>query len=298
MQTSTITDTITSVVEITPTVSLPAVQANTLAQLLNKLQEQNIPEADRSFSQTRATTSEKPERLDSFETLKGYLNRIKTGKPPFKRPSLRNKVTTGEDQKNQEEKEEKEEQEVEVETPSNNYRANLFGRRNLLKEKISSSIYRTQMPSVEASVEASIVPSPTEVSAAPTVSEVSPSEESPSLVVNVASSVRVEGGKEPEPELRTSVVTLYLSGSVPGVFSTSLQTVILPSEGESQRYRREAVQILPTRTKEAPEITESYWDLIESSLNSLGGDTGSERITITITRTLYQEVAASVSSLC
>ena len=64
--------------EITPTVSLPAVQANTLAQLLNKLQEQNIPEADRSFSQTRATTSEKPERLDSFETLKGYLNRIKT----------------------------------------------------------------------------------------------------------------------------------------------------------------------------------------------------------------------------
>ena len=284
MQTSTITDTITSLVEITPSVTLPAVQANTLAQLLNKLQEQNIPEADRSFAQTRTTTSEKPERLDSFETLKGYLNRIKTRKPPFKRPSLvLNKVTTEEDQKDEKEKE------VEVQT-QHNYRANLFGRRNLLKEKISSSIYRTHQPSIEPSIEPSLEPSlepsPTEVSPAPTVTG------SPSLVVNVASSVRVEEGKEPEPEVRTSVVTLYLSGSVPGVFSTSLQTVILPSEGESQRYRREAVEIQPTRSLEAPEMTESYWDLIESSLNSLGGDSDSERVTVTITRTLYQ------ASLC
>lgn len=276
IQTSTITDTITSLVEITPSVTLPVVQANTLALLLNKLQEQNIPEADRSFSQIRTTTSEKPERLDSFETLKGYLNRIKTGKPPFKRPSLiLNKVTTEGDQNDEKEKE------VEVQT-QNNYRANLFGRRNLLKEKISSSIYRTHQPSIEPSIE----PSPTEVSPAPTVTE------SPSLVVNVASSVRVEEGEEEEPEVRTSVVTLYLSGSVPGVFSTSLQTVILPSEGESQRYRREAVEILPTRSLEAPEMTDSYWDLIESSLNSLGGDSDSERVTVTITRTLYQ------ASLC
>ena len=49
---------------------------------------------------------------------------------------------------------------------------------------------------------------------------------------------------------------------------------------------------------EAPEMTENYWDLIESSLNTLGGDSGSERVTVTITRTLYQEVAASVTSLC
>ena len=280
MQTSTITETITSLVEITPTVSLPAVPANSLAQLLNKLQEQNIPEADRSFTPPRTTTSEKPERLDSFETLKGYLNRIKTRKPPFKRPSLVNKVTTEGDQKEQ-----KEEKEVDVQT-QNNYRANLFGRRNLLKEKISSSIYRTQEPSIEPSIE----PSPTEVSPGPTVTEVT--EETPSLVVNVASSVRVEGGKEPEP--RTSVVTLYLSGSVPGVFSTSLQTVILPSEGDSQRYRREALTIRPARSREAPEMTDSYWDLIESSLNSLGADSDSDKVTVTVTRTLFKEVTAKL----
>ena len=296
-QTSTITETLTSLVEITPTVALPAVQANTLADLLNKLQDQNIPETDRSFAQTRTTTSEKPERLDSFETLKGYLNRIKNRKPPFKRPSLRlNKVTSGAEQTDEKE-EEKEVEKVEVET-QNNYRANLFGRRNLLKEKISSSIYRTHQPSMEPSmepsIEPSIEPSPTNLSPAPSVSE--SSEESPSLVVSVASSVRVEGGVEEEPELRTSVVTLYLSGSVPGVFSTSLQTVILPSEESEgrERSRREALEILPTTTLEGPEMTDSYWDLIESSLNSLGADSDSDKVTVTVTRTLFKEVTAKL----
>ena len=147
---------------------------------------------------------------------------------------------------------------------------------------------------MEPSVEPTIEPSPTNLSPAPSVSE--SSEESPSLVVSVASSVRVEGGVEEEPELRTSVVTLYLSGSVPGVFSTSLQTVILPSEESEgrERSRREALEILPTTTLEGPEMTDSYWDLIESSLNSLGADSDSDKVTVTVTRTLFKEVTAKL----
>ena len=264
LQTSTITDTITSLVEITPTVAHPALQANTItSNLLNKLQRENIQEKDRNFSAVRliTTTTEKPEGLDSFETLKGYLSRIKnkTRKPlraPFKRPALRqNQVTTEESAIKEDNRHEGEKEEEEVQ---NNYRANLFGRRNLLKQKISSSIYMTE----EASIE-------------PTVTQVTPSEEviiepsvtESSLVVNVASNVRVEGEGE-GGDLRTSVVTVFLSGKVPGVFSTSLKTVILTGEEEAGRARREAAEILPTRRLDIPHMTDDYWHLIESSINS------------------------------
>lgn len=280
IETSTITDTLTSVVKITPTVALPAVQANTLAHLLGQLQQDSEPEQDRKL-----TTTEKSESLDSFETLKGYLNRIKnkTRNPlrtPFKRPSLRqHKVTkeesvTGEDDLKDDDDEEQEEGNIQ-----NNYRANLFGRRNLLKEKISSSIYRTAEPSMEPRLEPSLEPSvelsvepSVEVSVEPSV-EVSSSQEvdiqpsviESSLVVNVASNVRVE---LEETDLRTSVITVFLSGKVPGVFSTSLKTVILSGEEEPERHRREATEILPTRSLETPQMTDSYWHLIESSRNS------------------------------
>ena len=238
--------------EITPTLTLPAVPANTLAaNLLNKLQE-NIPESDRNFSPGRATTTERPEGLESFETLKGYLNRIKNKtskplRPPFKRPSLRpNKVTTEASVPREEEKEE----------IQHDYRANLFGRRNLLKQKISSSISRTQI--IEPTV--------------PTVTEVSSSEEiilepsiESSLVVNVASNVRVEGE---DTDLRTSVLTVFLSGKVPGVFSTSLKTVILSGEEETGRQRRAAEEILPTMSLDTGIMTTTFWTELESSINS------------------------------
>ena len=112
-----------------------------------------------------------------------------------------------------------------------------------------------------------------EASIQPTVTQVTPSEEviiepsvtESSLVVNVASNVRVEGEGG---DLRTSVVTVFLSGKVPGVFSTSLKTVILTGEEEAGRARREAAEILPTRRLEIPQITDDYWHLIESSINS------------------------------
>lgn len=257
IETSTITDTLTSVVEITPTVALPAVQANTLAHLLSQLQQDSEPEQDR-----KSTSAEKPESLDSFETLKGYLNRIKnktrnTLRTPFKRPSLRqHKVTkeksvTGEEDLKVEDDDEQQEENIQ-----HNYRANLFGRRNLLKDKISSSIYRTPEPRQEPSV--------TEASRSQEV-DIEPSVIESSLVVNVASNVRVEGE---QTDLSTSVVTVFLSGKVPGVFSTSLKTVILSGGEESERRRREAVEILPTRSLETPQMTDSYWHLIESSRNS------------------------------
>merc|ERR1712066_192979 len=103
-------------------------------------------------------------------------------------------------------------------------------------------------PSMEPRLEPSLEPS-VELSVEPSVVE-------SSLVVNVASNVRVE---LEETDLRTSVITVFLSGKVPGVFSTSLKTVILSGEEEPERHRREATEILPTRSLETPQMTDSHW---------------------------------------
>ena len=73
----------------------------------------------------------------------------------------------------------------------------------------------------------------------------------------------------------TSIVTVYLSGKVPGVYSTSLKTVTLESESPiATREKRHAEGIIrPTKTlrlhQDATESS-SYWDLvIESSFKKL-----------------------------
>ena len=105
----------------------------------------------------------------------------------------------------------------------------------------------------------------------------------------------------------------HISGSVPGVFTTSLSTVfyngappatttaaaLTNDDGvntdndiiDNERAKRHAkIAIAPTRTvKLDQEITEEYFDLIESSLNSLveGGECKGPE-TVTVTKTVSQ----------
>ena len=102
-------------------------------------------------------------------------------------------------------------------------------------------------------------------------------------------------------------------GSVPGVFTTSLSTVFYDGAPpatttaapltnddatntendiiDNERAKRHAkVAIAPTRTvKLEQEITEEYFDLIESSLNTLVEDVECKgRETVTVTKTVSQ----------
>ena len=91
----------------------------------------------------------------------------------------------------------------------------------------------------------------------------------------------------------TSIVTVYLSGKVPGVYSTSLKKVTLTSESpEATREKRNAEGIIrATKTLRLyQDATESnnYWDLvIESSFEEAEQPECREHtVTVTVVETV------------
>ena len=103
----------------------------------------------------------------------------------------------------------------------------------------------------------------------------------------------------PDIVTKSSVITVYLSGSVPGVFSTSLSTITYPGfrdeveedkEAIDRKKRHVEVIIQPSRTVnlDTTEIREDYVDIIESGLNNVlqGDSCGDKRVTVTMTTTV------------
>ena len=305
MQTSTITDLVTSVVTITPSPPQPLLQQlNTGSLQLEEARSQARPH--------KLAPVTPAENLDSFETLHAYLDRFQSAQQsPAPAPAKPTALTT-------------------TRRPliarlrgRSQLRANLLApKRNLIKERISASLY-SAMESASASFSSSTSASAQLQSglatAAPSSQVTTAPPPSFSVVVSVASSVRVGGGgggaeaatdevavitaspvtaetatTEASTEASTeggagggassSVVTVYLSGSVPGVFSTSLSTVYY-SDGGPQRRRRHATPqavILPTRTVQAEAEETGYWELVQSGLNTLARE---EAATVTVTTT-------------
>ena len=104
----------------------------------------------------------------------------------------------------------------------------------------------------------------------------------------------------PDLVAKSSVITVYLSGSVPGVFSTSLSTIVYPGFRDKEvteevkevidRKRRHVEAIIqPSRTVQldTTDIREDY--IIESGLNNVlhGDSCEDKRITVTVTSTLF-----------
>ena len=305
LQTSTITDLVTSVVTITPSPPQPLLQQlNTGSLQLEEARSQARPH--------KLGPVTPAENLDSFETLHAYLDRFQSAQQspapapapapatPPATPTTRRPLIARLRGRSQ-------------------LRANLLApKRNLIKERISASLY-SAMESASASFSSSTSASAQLQSglatAAPSSQVTTAPPPSFSVVVSVASSVRVGGGgggagagtdevavitaspvtaetatTEASVEASTeggassSVVTVYLSGSVPGVFSTSLSTVYY-SEGGPQRRRRHATPqavILPTRTVQAEAEETGYWELVQSGLNTLARE---EAATVTVTTT-------------
>ena len=272
------------------------------AETLLKAQEQ-----DRSFRKIES----KQDSLDSFETLKGYLSRFQNTlptSPPSTTPRL-------------------------ASTPKPlierlKERANLYSpkrNRNFLKERISSSLLNAQLgaqatttttlepsfTSTLSSIETSSVYQPVSIQTSPIPSE-------PSVIVNVASNVRVEGAHHetetaaPDnnaqetvavvtPNVKSSVITVYISGSVPGVFTTSLSTILFNNPNEDatnnvsdlldRKKRHVEALIKPTKTVRIVEsdTMEDYLDIIESGLNSFEYvDECKNQVTVTVTTTISQ----------
>ena len=299
MQTSTITDLVTSVVTITPSPPQPLLQQlNTGSLQLEEARSQARPH--------KLAPVTPAENLDSFETLHAYLDRFQSAQQS-PAPAPATALTT-------------------TRRPliarlrgRSQLRANLLApKRNLIKERISASLY-SAMESASASFSSSTSASAQLQSglatAAPSSQVTTAPPPSFSVVVSVASSVRVGGGGAATDEVAvitaspvtaetatteasveasteggasSSVVTVYLSGSVPGVFSTSLSTVYY-SDGGPQRRRRHATPldtpqavILPTRTVQAEAEETGYWELVQSGLNTLARE---EAATVTVTTT-------------
>lgn len=102
----------------------------------------------------------------------------------------------------------------------------------------------------------------------------------------------------PDIVTKSSVITVYLSGSVPGVFSTSLSTIVYPgfrdevtedTEVIDRKKRHVEAIIQPSRTVhlDTTEIREDHEDIIESGLNDILHDScGDKRVTVTVTSTV------------
>ena len=226
----------------------------------------------------------------------------------------------------------------------------------MIKEQIASSLLNAQEESLSSSVTSvssvsSVFSSTSQVVLEPSFSYTSPSLASvettaqPSVIVNVASNVRVASGPgdtsaitvtpvttlspdtasdivtsvsqsddsdvtvatvlpapvAPLPGVQSSVLTVYISGRVPGVFTTSLSTIFYngappddnhDNSDKSDRVKRhvEAV-ITPTKTvKLDSDLSDHYFELIESGLNSYdeASKDCDDTKTVTVTETVTQ----------
>ena len=268
-----------------------------------------IKEQDRSFRRIES----KQDSLDSFETLKGYLSKFQNTQPTPPPSSTTPRLASTPKPLIERLKE----------------RANLYSpkrNRNFLKERISSSLLHAQLEA-QATTTTTLKPSFTSSlsswetsSALQTISiETSPIPSVPSVIVNVASNVRVEGSNHQEtesvtpddfaqetvaivtPNVQSSVITVYISGSVPGVFTTSLSTILFNNpNGDAtnnvsdlldRKKRHVEALIKPTKTVNIAEsdLMEDYLDIIESGLNSFEYvDECKNQVTVTVTTTVSQ----------
>jgi len=288
IETSTITEVLTTVITATTPIPLPR-QLNTLDHNEPSEKEWKRPVSNRRFRPNItprtpqvnikkfrphnrpeiSRTTESSQRLDSFQTLKGYLKSIKQkqsiGSQGLHRPR-KYTVDRSEDQTFQPK-----------EVSENSGRTNLFGSKDLLKEKIlDSARKREEAKKDQTTTSPAPPPAPEPLPApqqTPTVDALSPD-------------------KEPEVE-KTSVVTVYLSGKVPGVYSTSLKTVIIESASPSQaREKRHAAGLIqPTKTLKIEEDSTNsngYWDLIiEGSFeDSVEPQCKDHTVTVTVVETV------------
>jgi hypothetical protein len=221
-------------------------------------------------SQLSRPTS-RSQNLDSFQTLKTYLENIKQKQavrhiesPSLHRPR-KYSVDKSEDI-----------QVIQKESSTDSRRADLFGQKDLLKEKILNNNRQfekiTEAPST--------TPHPP-----PDPQPLPPPQESKASSTNTASQAKVAES--------TSIVTVFLSGKVPGVYSTSLKTVTLTSESPvATREKRHAENVIrPTKTlrlnQDATE-SNSYWDfVIEGSFEEAEQPECSEHtVTVTVVETV------------
>ena len=370
LQTSTITDIVSSVVTITPsqTLGLPQ-QLNTINFNPEKLGLGPRPEENRSFGNfnNRNALNGQQESLDSFEALQAYLSKFQQSTVSQNTPPPTEATTTSTTTTTQKSLISR------LKARKNAYRARFFKpKTNLIKAAISSSLYSASIVTSSSSsvtLESSLVTvssvSPPSLATSPVPSPVF----STNVVINVASNVRVAGdpvvtvtpalvtsiqtevhtsvsssvvsdsddseddisldyddiiaidnakivnaeetqsatvqtilplASRPDLVTRSSVVTVYLSGSVPGVFSTSLSTVLYPGirdpeetedkEVIDRRKRHVEAIIQPSRTVilDTTEMREDAVNIIESGLNDILHDDSckDKRITVTVTSTV------------
>lgn len=374
LQTSTITDTVSSVVTITPSQSLGLPQQlNTINFNPEKLGLGPKPEENRSFGNFNNgnALNRQQESLDSFEALQAYLSKFQQSTVSQNTPPPTEATTTSTTTTTQKSLISR------LKARKNAYRARFFKpKTNLIKAAISSSLYSASILSSSSSsvtLESSFVTvsslSPASLATSPIPSPVF----STNVIINVASNVRVAGAGDtvvtvtpalvtsiqtqtevhtsvsssvvsdsddsednisldyddiiaidnakiaeveeaqsatvqtilpllsrPDLVTRSSVVTVYLSGSVPGVFSTSLSTILYPGirdpedtedkEVIDRRKRHVEVIIQPSRTVilDTTEMREDAVDIVESGLNDILHDDSCrvKRITVTVTSTV------------
>ena len=362
LQTSTITDTVSSVVTITPSQPLALTQQlNTLDFNTEKLGPK--PEENRSFGaatfHNHNALNQQQDSLDSFEALQAYLSKFQQSSVLHETALTTEATTTTTTTRRS--------LISRLKSRKDAYRARFFKpKTNLIKEAISSSLYSVSVVSSTAASSSSVALE----SSFPAVSSVSPAHLATSpipgpvlatnVVINVASNVRVAGGGEANTRLtpvytptpaqtsvstvtsdggasdndalseddiiisddnndaqsvtvqtilalpsrpdivkKSSVITVYLSGSVPGVFSTSLSTIIYDGIRDEKtedmelidRKKRHVEAIIePTRTVhlDNTEISDDYLDIIASGLNDIvhSDSWGDKRATVTVTSTV------------
>jgi len=272
IETSTVTEILTSIITATPSATTPK-QLNTLDQ--NHREEK---ERQRSSGRFRPSLPRRPtqvkikpfqpqrpkfgrpksqtQNLESFQTLKSYLKNIKQKQTPgpAKLPSLHRPRKYSVDKS--------EEQPV-------SRRAGLFGSKNLLKDKINNSKNKfKEITEPPTTVPPPPPPPPPEPKPLP------PPQQSDSK--NEATATKDHAVES------TSIVTVYLSGKVPGVYSTSLKTVIV----EASRAKRSAdLVIQPTKTipLEEESLDHSYWNLVLDSSFEENNAPACSQHTVTVT---------------
>jgi len=274
IETSTVTEILTSVITATPSVTNPQI-LNTLEHNLRK--EKERPKSNGRFrpSLPRRPTQVKikpfkPQRpqfgrpksqtqnLESFQTLKSYLKNIKQNQTPgpVKLPSLHRPRKYSVDKSEEE--------------PVSR-RAGLFGSKNLLKAKINNS--KNKLKEITEPSTPAPPPPPPEPKPLPSPQQSDSKSDATATKDNAVES--------------TSIVTVYLSGKVPGVYSTSLKTVIV----EASRAKRSAdLVIQPTKTIPLDEesVDHSYWNLIlDSSFEENSAPACTQQtVTVTVTETV------------
>jgi len=203
--------------------------------------------------------------LDSFQSLKNYLRNIKQNQSVRQKES--SSLSRARPHKNFTDKSNDQQETVvnhRVDSEDDG-RAGLFGPKNLLKDKITHEISKSKDTTV-TSATTSLPP------------------EHPVQNADVKESAAVS----------TSVVTLFISGSVPGEYTTSLKTVTVDSAGSITRERRQAEsQIRPTKTvrldQDAMTESDSYSNFnLESSFEPVEpeAECGAYTVTVTVVETV------------